>query len=140
MHSSFGVEILQSIALNVSTISFGVGGSVTFLQPNVTSITLTSTNIDHIVNQIIDIKKNAFKLIKHTFDISNYISDYEDFYLNQFLQSSSENRVKQFCMHGMTNAMYEGSSNFCLEETNRLKTNFVERKLHLRNGYDHIDL
>ena len=151
MHSSFGVEILQSIALNVSTISFGVGGSVTFLQPNVTSITLTSTNIDHIANQIIhlitnknglgeDIKKNAFKLIKHTFDISNYISDYEDFYLNQFLQSSSENRVKQFCMHGMTSAMYEGSSNFCLEETNRLKTNFVERKLHLRNGYDHIDL
>ena len=150
MHSSFGVEILQSIALNVSTISFGVGGSVTFLQPNVTSITLTSTNIDHIANQIIhlitnknglgeDIKKNAFKLIKHTFDISNYISDYEDFYLNQFLQSSSENRVKQFCMHGMTSAMYEGSSNFCLEETNRLKTNFVERKLHLRNGYDHID-
>ena len=43
-------------------------------------------------------------------------------------------------MHGMTSAMYEGSSNFCLEETNRLKTNFVERKLHLRNGYDHIDL
>lgn len=147
MQSSFGVEILQSIALNVSTMSFGVGGSVTFLQPNVTTTTLTSTNVnlisDQIVQLIIDkngfaqrIKKNAFKLIENTFDIHNVIADYEDFYLNQFLQSSSEDRIFEFCLHSMTTM----TSEFCVQETGRLKKSFTERKLHVRNGHEHIDL
>ncbi len=147
MQSSFGVEILQSIALNVTTMSFGVGGSVTFLQPNVTTSTLTSTNVNQISDQIAQlindkngvaqhIKKNAFKLIENTFDISNVIADYEDFYLNQFLQHSGEDRIFEFCMHSMTSI----PSEFCVQETGRLKKSFMERKLHLRNGQEHIEL
>ena len=52
------------------------------------------------------------------------------------MQSSSEDRIFEFCLHSMTTM----TSEFCVQETGRLKKSFTERKLHVRNGHEHIDL
>eukprot|EP00944_MAST-04C_sp_MAST-4C-sp1_P003889 g3889.t1 len=146
MQSSFSTEILQAMALNVSTISFGVGGTVTYLHPNVTSKILTSTTVDHIVTEIIDAltssdalkekKRNAFSIINRSFNMPKVIMDLEDLYLNQFLQSSSESRISRFCVHADASA--RTASTFCLQQTAKMKDEFTKRKIHLRDGEEHV--